>query len=60
MNNPNYCWFIIGSNICTKTDVKKDETFSGGNPIAKIEKNGCGALSPTCKFIVKSLKDEPL
>ena len=33
-----------------KAAIKKDEILSDGNPIAKIEKDGCGALSPTCNF----------
>lgn len=43
-----------------KVEVKKDEILSDGKPIAKIEKDGCGALSPTCNFYVNSLEGEPL
>src|SRR5690625_1295966 len=43
-----------------KADVKKDEILSDGKPIAKIEKDGCGALYPTCNFYISSLESEPL
>ena len=43
-----------------KADVKKDEILSDGQSIAKIEKDGCGALSPTCNYYVNSLHGEPL
>lgn len=43
-----------------KADVKKEEILSDGNPIAKIEKDGCAALSPTCNFYINSLEGEPL
>src|SRR5690625_1920830 len=43
-----------------KADVKKDEILSDGKPIAKIEKDGCGAFSPTCNFYISSLESEPL
>src|SRR5690554_4934817 len=41
-----------------KAEVKKDEILSDGKAIAKIEKDGCGALSPTCNFYVSSLGGE--
>lgn len=43
-----------------KAEVKKDEILSDGKSIAKIEKDGCGALSPTCNFYVSSLDGDPL
>ena len=43
-----------------KAEVKKDEILSDGKAIAKIEKDGCGALSPTCNFYISSLEGEPL
>lgn len=43
-----------------KVEVKKDEILSDGKSIAKIEKDGCGALSSTCNFYVNSLEGEPL
>src|SRR5690606_35837679 len=43
-----------------KAEVKKDEILSDGKVIAKIEKDGCGALSPTCNFYISSLNGDPL
>src|SRR5690554_758223 len=43
-----------------KAEVKKDKILSDGKSIAKIEKDGCGALSPSCNFYVSSLGGEPL
>lgn len=39
-------------------DVKRDEIFSDGNTFAKIEKDGCYVLSPTCNFILYNLSKE--
>lgn len=43
-----------------KADVKGEDLLSDGKLIAKIEKDGCGALSPTCNFYVSSIDGEPL
>lgn len=43
-----------------KADVKKDEILSDSKAIAKIEREGCGALSPTCNFYIRNFEDEPL
>ncbi|WP_312788876.1 hypothetical protein [Sphingobacterium sp.] len=43
-----------------KAEVKGDDLLSDGKLIAKIEKDGCGALSPTCNFYVSSIGGEPL
>lgn len=43
-----------------KPDVKKGNVLSDGKAIAKIEKDGCGALSPTCNFYISSLSGESL
>src|SRR5690606_11144603 len=48
------------ASFAQKTDVKKDEILSDGKAIAKIEKDGCGALSPACNYYINSLDDEPL
>lgn len=41
-------------------DVKKDEILSDGKAIAKIERDGCRALSPTCNFYIRNFEGEPL
>ena len=43
-----------------KADVRKGEISSDGKPVAKIEKDGCGALSPSCSFYISSLEGLPL
>lgn len=43
-----------------KADVKGEDLLSDGKIIAKIEKDGCGALSPTCNFYISSIDGEPL
>lgn len=43
-----------------KAEVKKDEILLEGKAIAKIEKDGCAAISPTCMFYVNSIEGEPL
>jgi len=52
--------FFSAVTFAQKADVKKDEILSDGKSIAKIEKDGCGALSPTCNFYVSSLNGDPL
>lgn len=53
-------WLFATIAFAQKADVKKDEILSDGKPIAKIEKDGCGALSPTCSFYIRNLDGEPL
>lgn len=43
-----------------KVEIKKNNILSDGRAIAQIEKDGCGALSPTCNFYINSLEGEPL
>src|SRR5690625_6053674 len=52
--------WLSAAAFAQKADVKRDEILSDGKPIAKIEKDGCGALSPTCNFYISSLESEPL
>src|SRR5690606_37339053 len=59
-NNFNICCTVFGNSICSKANVKKDKILSDGKAIAKIEKDGCGALSPSCNFYISSLEGEPL
>lgn len=53
---------VIISTACfaQKAEVKKNEIFIEGKAIAKIEKDGCGALSPTCNYYINNLNGEPL
>lgn len=51
---------LSAATFAQKAEVKKDEILSDGKVIAKIEKDGCGALSPTCNFYISSLDGEPL
>jgi len=41
-------------------DVKKNEIQVDGAAIARIEKDGCGALSPGCTFYISNTDDEQL
>lgn len=43
-----------------KADVKNDQIIYEGKAIAQVEKDGCGALSPSCNFYISSLSGEPL
>jgi len=43
-----------------KAEVKQGKILSDGKAIAKIEKDGCGALSPTCNFYISDLNNNPL
>ncbi len=43
-----------------KVEVKNDEIVSEGKVIAKIEKDGCGAVSPSCSFFIRNSKGELL
>lgn len=48
------------STFAQKAEVKGDKILSGGKAIATIEKDGCGALSPTCSFYINDLDGNSL
>ncbi len=52
--------FTAAATYAQKAEVKNDEILSDGKAIAKIEKDGCGALSPTCNFYISSMDGSPL
>lgn len=52
--------FTAVATYAQKAEVKNDEILSDGKAIAKIEKDGCGALSPTCNFYISSMDGSPL
>lgn len=43
-----------------KAEVKGEQLLIDGQEVAKIEKDGCGAFSPTCNYYINDLSDEPL
>lgn len=51
------CTFSL---FAQKAEVKQGKILSDGKAIAKIEKDGCGALSPTCNFYISDLNNNPL
>lgn len=63
MNSPSIFFVAILLSTATyaqKVAVKKDKILSDDKVIAKIEKDGCGALSPHCNFYISNLSGESL
>lgn len=50
----------MNATMAQSAEVKNNKIVYEGKSIAKIEKEGCTPLSPTCNFHISSLKNKPL